>query len=212
MKFLLFILGYYISMYLKGLHRNIEMSLIAAFLWRKSPKLSICTLMFDSETMKIISSPKIVYFSKKLFSFRSEAKQIINEFVFQLMQFSKVYKNIFIEFKIVFDVSDMSWFKVSNKSRFVNGFFIKSVAKIQRTNPHIKLRAQLRQKLSGRALKHFKRELRLMNLVSRRRDTGFEYHLWTVALHATPKTYEKKLQIIKKKLFQTWWNEPEDFY
>jgi hypothetical protein len=64
----------------------------------------------------------------------------------------------------------------------------------------------LRKKLSGTPLKRFKRELRYLSLVSRKKNTNYEYHLWCIVLHATAKNYENRLKALKSKLINSFWN------
>lgn len=70
------------------------MSLVAAFVWRKSPLPSICTFVYDNETIEIISKPKIYFLPQNFFSFRKKAKKIINDFISELNQLAKRYKKI----------------------------------------------------------------------------------------------------------------------
>ena len=78
---------------------------MATFLWRKSPRASICTFIYDNDSIEMISEPKISFFSHKLFSFRKEAKKIINSFISELEKLSSDNKEpIVIEYKIVFNV------------------------------------------------------------------------------------------------------------
>jgi hypothetical protein len=46
-------------------------------------------------------------------------------------------------------------------------------------------------------------------LVSRKKDTRYEYNLWAVALHATASNYERKLKLVRKILLDSY--ERDDF-
>lgn len=179
------------------------MSLVAAFVWRKTPKLSISTFMYNNENIKIIVAPTQHLLPHTLRTFKKETKKIINNFIMELKTLSKLHSKIIIEYKIVFNVSFIPWMIASDESMFVYKYFLRAVTKLQKKIHHIKIKPQLRNKLKGKSLKHFKRELRKMDLVSRKKHTGYEYVLWMVALHATSETYKKKLDAMKQKLLDS---------
>ena len=184
------------------------MSIVAAFLWRKTPKPQICTMVYDDQTLIILSAPKIYYFSQKTFSFRKEAKLIVDEFINELSTLAILKTTrLIIEHKIFFKTSGTFWFIPAKKSQFLYDYFIKAIHRLKKLSFEVSLKPQLRSRLKGRPLKIFKRELRKMKLVSRKRDTHYEYHLWALALHATSKTYDKKLASLKEKLLDQFWNQ-----
>ncbi len=187
---------------------NTIMSIVAAFLWQKSPTQSISTLIFDEDTLTVYSRPKKFTLSKKLFSFSRESKKIINNFSDHLIRLSTKYqKKITVEYKIVFLVNTISWMSPARESKAVLRLFRKAIKKIQKKHANIVLAPQLRRKLSGKSLLMFKRELRKLELVSRKRNTGYEYHLWAIALHATSTSYNKKLLMLRNALVNKYWNE-----
>lgn len=183
------------------------MRLVAAFLWNKSPRCSISTMLVDEDNVKILLPPKIHYLTNGYFKFRKDAKDIITNFFKEIIFLQKQHQAIIkIEYRIVFH-SDIFYMIPAKESAFVLRIFLQHLVKLERQNPDIIVGMQLRNKLSGKALRHFKRRLRSMYLVSRKKDTGFEYHLWTVALHATKTNYEKKLNSIQEKLVNAVWSE-----
>jgi hypothetical protein len=184
------------------------MSLIAAFLWNKTANSSISTMIIDDENFEFLSRPKIQYFPNGFFHFRRATKKSIKEFFSQIEVLHKTLdKRIIIEFRIVFTAHDIPYLKPSLQSKFVYKTFFSYLKKMQNKITSLECKPQLRNKLSGRELKIFKKELRALHLVSRKRDTGFEYHLWTVALHATPTTYVAKLRRMKSRLINKVWDD-----
>ena len=183
------------------------MSLIAAFLWNKSPRCSISTMIFDEETIQLLSAPTIHYFAKSYFRFRRDVKLVIKHFFAEIKRLQQRHKKpITLEFKIVFHAHDIPYLKPAKESKFVYDLFLKYYKKTKRKLKSIDINPQLRKRLTGRHLIQFKKELRSLYLVSRKRHTGFEYHLWTVALHATPATYAAKLNKIRTKLVNAVWD------
>lgn len=184
------------------------MSLIAAFYWSRSPRCSISMMIFDSDNVKLLLPPKIQYLPKGYFKFKSAAKTIIQDFFQQVVSLHKLAKNpIIIEFKIVFQAHDIPYLMPAKESKLVYKLFTQSFQKNKKKFKLLELKPQLRRRLSGKPLKRFKKELRSLHLVSRKRDTGFEYHLWSIALHATQSTYAIKLQQIRNKLVNAMWDE-----
>lgn len=184
------------------------MSLVAAFVWTKSPRCSISTMIYDDDNLEIVSKPRIQYFSEGYFSFRRYSKNAIKEFFTDIERLQKTRQTpVIIEYKIVFNVHEIPYLAPAKESKFVHKTFNILARKLKSKVNEVKIRPQLRSRLSGKPLKHFKRELRTLHLVSRRRDTGFEYLLWSVALHATAATYLKKLQFIRNKLVSAMWEE-----
>lgn len=176
------------------------MSLVAAFLWNKSPQCSISTMIVNDENFQVISKPQIKYFSEDYLAFRKHAKSTIREFFKSIKELHKKYKTpITIEFKIVFFAPDVPHLIPAKESEYVYEIFFEYYNKMQQKNKHIKIKPQLRKRLTGRSLKRFKKGLQSLYLVSRKRDTGYEYHLWTVALHATKANYAGKLHRIRTK-------------
>lgn len=183
------------------------MSIIAAFLWKKSPTCSISTMIFDDETLEFFLSPQLQFLPIPYLQFRRATKKIVCEFFLQLQKLTKISnKPIIIEFKIVFHAHEIPYLKPSRESKFVYKTFKKRLNKAKKELNNIKIQPQLRKLLSGKHLSRFKREIRSLYLVRRKRDTGFEYHLWVVALHATPTTYVLKLQQIRTKLINAMWD------
>lgn len=184
------------------------MTVIAAFLWNKSPRPSISTMIFDKEDIQFLSTPNIKYFPESYLRFRKASKNVIKDFFSQIKDIQKKHKqNIVIEFKIVFQAHEIPYLIPAKESLFVYNTFIYFTKIIKRKNKKIRIQPQLRRKLSGKELKHFKNELRSLHLVRRKRETSFEYHLWAVALHATSSNYEEKLVKIRKKMLNAMWND-----
>lgn len=184
------------------------MSLIAAFLWNKSPRCSISTMIINNQNMAFLLPPAIDYLPKGFCVFRKNAKMIIKHFFDQIIRLKKLTKEpIVIEFKIVFYAHDIPYLIPAKESMFVYKTFNKYLSKAKKQAKQFKVNPQLRRRLSGVQLKRFKKELRNLHLVSQTRETNFEYHLWTVALHATNATYKTKLQQTKKKLVDAMWEE-----
>lgn len=96
---------------------------------------------------------------------------------------------------------NIPWIKPANKSKFILNYFLKKTNHLQ----DVKVQPQLRNRLKGKSLKYFKRQLRKMELVSRKRGSEYEYLLWMVALHVTSKSYEIKLKTIKTKILEHFW-------
>jgi hypothetical protein len=184
------------------------MSIIAAFYWTKSPRHSISTLIFDDETVDILSPAKIDYLPQNDMSFQKAAKLCIQQFFSEISKLNRIYQQpISVEFKIVFKVHEIFYMQPSDESQFVYDFFNKIFKQTKSKIKSLKLRPQLRKRLSGKSLKHFKKELRTMALIIRKRNTGYQYHLWALALHATNMTYLSKLKKIKKNLFNRLWQQ-----
>lgn len=184
------------------------MSLIAAFLWNKSPRCSISTMVIDDKKIAFLLAPTIHYLPKSFFGLRKNAKSVIKHFFNEIIRLRKSTKEpIIIEFKIVFYAHDIPYLIPSKESKFVHKIFNNYLSKTKKKIKQLKVNPQLRRRLSGVALKRFKKELRNLHLVNQTRETNFEYHLWTVALHATNATYKTKLQQIKKKLIDAIWEE-----
>lgn len=184
------------------------MSLVAAFLWHKSPRPSISTMILEDEEMQILVAPRKRYCPKSYLSFRKTAKEEIQNFFNDVKRLQKVHaRPVILEFKIVFHAHDIPYLMPAKESRFVHTTFIKMVRKLKKQIKHVTVRPQLRSKLSGKSLKQFKQGLQRLHVVRRKRDTGFEYHLWTVALHATSTTYAEKLERMRKKMLAAMWDE-----
>ncbi len=184
------------------------MSTIAVFLWNKSPRCSISTMMVNTQNMAYLKSPTIDYLPKNFLGFRKNAKAIIKQFFSEIIRINKVTNEpIIIEFKIVFHAHDIPYLIPAKESVLVYKIFNKYLSKTKKQIKQLKVNPQLRRRLSGAALKRFKKELRNLHLVSQTRETHFEYHLWTVALHATNSTYKVKLHQTKKKLTDAMWKE-----
>lgn len=185
------------------------MSLVAAFLWNKSPRCNVSTMVFDEETMEIIAAPKIEYYAKGFFRFRLQAKTTVKKFFNDLNQIQNLRKKpIRLEFRIVFNAINIPYLSPAKESEYISKIFFYYLKKTKIKNNAFTITPQLRSKLSGRPLIKFKKELRSLYLVSRKRNTGYEYHLWTIALHATTATYQRKLDSIREKLMENYWNTP----
>lgn len=183
------------------------MSLIAAFLWKKSPNQSISTLIFDDSNIKILSSPVIHYLPDGYLRFRRETNKIVKNFFLQALYFHNVTKQpIKIEHKIVFD-ADIPYLIPAKESKYVYRTFMYWAKKISKKIRYLKICPQLRKKLSGKSLKFFNRGLRSFDLLSRTAGTRYEYNLWALALHATPATFEEKLKYLKNKLIAEYWKK-----
>lgn len=184
------------------------MSLIAAFHWNKSPRCAISTMVVDDETMQYVSAPKMQTLPKGFLSFRKAAKAVIKEFFVELIKLNKINKQpIVLEFKIVFHAYDIPYLMPAKESSFVYKTFNAFARKAKKSIRSMKIKPQLRKKLTGKALIQFKKELRSLHLVSRKKTTGFEYHLWAVALHATTATYKTTLQQVRRTLVDAMWDE-----
>lgn len=188
---------------------NCEMSIVATFLWIKSPKLSICTMIHDNQTVELLLKPMRQDLPSGYFPFRKAVKKIIGDFFQEIVQLHKARETqIIIEYKIIFNATVYPYYVVPSKeSKFVYKTFMKGLKKLTKRNEFISVKPQLRSKLTGKSLKYFKRELRALYLVSRKRNTGFEYLLWMVALHATESTYKKLLAQMRNKLFDSAWHK-----
>ena len=163
-------------------------------------------MVFDDEEAKFLSPPTIKYFPQSYLAFKKASKAVIKDFFAQIERLRKLHKKpVTIEFKIVFHAPHVPYLTPAKESKFVYRVFKNDVRKIRKKSKTIKVKPQLRRRLSGRGLKIFKKELRSLYLVSRKRDTGFEYHLWEVALHATSQTYAAKLRKIRSNLVDAMW-------
>lgn len=184
------------------------MSIIAAFLWKKSPHCSICTMLLDEDTMQFIVRPTIKYIPKQKSQFKKAARAVIKEFFAAIEHVYRRNKaQIILEFRIIFKGTNYYYITPAEESLFVEKqfkFYLKKTKKIIKKN--LKIKPQLRQRLSGKILKLFKKRMNSLHLVSRKKHTNYEYHLWTVALHATPKTYSEKLRKVKAKLVNAIWD------
>ena len=181
------------------------MSLVAAFLWSKSTS-SIATVIFDDDTMQVLSTPKITYFPPYSFKFKRIMKQFIRAFCDDIKVLSATsQQRIIIEYKIVFITRRWRYMVPSKESKYVYKIFQQMMNKLSNRIPEIDLKSQIRNKLKGKHLLAFNRKLRSLNLVSRKVNTRFEYNLWAVALHATKKSYEKSLAKISEKLMEAFW-------
>lgn len=183
------------------------MSMIAAFLWNKSSNGSISTMIIDDQSMQFLLRPKIYYMPQGYFRFRVAAFRIIKDFFMQIKRLHKLdKKTVILEFRIVFHAYEIPYLLPAKESKFVYTNFMAFAKLTKKTLKTLQIKPQLRKRLSGKALQQFKRELRSLHLVSRKRNTGFEYHLWTVALHATSTTYKEKLHVVREKLVNAMWN------
>lgn len=184
------------------------MSLIAALYWNKSPHCSISTMILNDENFEFVVLPKIEYLSGNYFSFRKKVKKTLRQFFHDIESSFITYQTpVVLEFKIVFNSNDVPYLKPARESRLVSKVFRNLAKKTQRRIKYLTIKPQLRSKLSGKSLKQFKQGLRALYLVSRKRDTGYEYHLWSIALHATSTTFDKKLTLVRKKLERKIWQE-----
>lgn len=184
------------------------MRLIAAFMWSKAKRNSISTLIFDTDDIKVLSPPTKHFLPKNYFSFRQSIRKITNDFFQQIIELNKQSeKSVSVEFKIVFRTHEIAYMKASADSLYVLKYFMQCVKKTKKKIKNIELQPQLRKRLTGRSLKLFKKELQSLYLVSRKRNGGFEYHLWAIALHATKATYADKLRQIRHKLVDSMWDE-----
>ncbi len=183
------------------------MTIVAAFCWKKAPQLSVSTMIVDLNNLELLSAPKILFLSPGIFAFRKDAREIVKQFISEIIDASKGIDEINIEYKITFP-RKLFWFqKPSKESRYIYNYFFKQIKKLIQ-NPEFKLCPQLRKRLSGKDLLTFKRELRKLGLIERKREKFYEYALWNIALHATSKTYKDKLNILKKKLINKYWETP----
>jgi hypothetical protein len=186
------------------------MSIVAAFLWKKHPRLSLCTMIYDDENIDMLSPPKILYFPESYLRFRREAKNAIKDFFEKIKKLHEAHrKPVIIEFKIVFHAHAIPYLSPSKESLYIYSIFSYYLKKTKKRLKSIKIKPQLRNRLTGKALNQFKRELRSLYLVSRKKDTGYEYHLWTVALHATTATYADKIRQIRTRRLNAMWNDPK---
>ncbi len=184
------------------------MSLIAAFLWNKSPRCSISIMVLDEQTMRFLIPPRSHYLPKGYFRFRQAAKKIVTEFFSQIAHLQKAHKTtVLIEFKTVFETHEIAYMQPAKESLYVHRVLMRSYNKTANKIKKVHIQPQLRRRLSGKSLIQFKHGLRNLHLVSRKKDTHFEYHLWAVALHATPATYTAKLQRLRKKMLAALWDE-----
>ncbi len=182
------------------------MSLVAAFLWNKS-NLSIAALIFDDKSMQVLSRPQIYYLPSYSFRFKRMTRQYINEFFKQLTELSiSQQENIKIEYKILLMTRRWRYMKPAKESKYVYKIFQNAALKASKKIPALTLQPQARAKLTGKHLLAFNRKLRLLNLVSRKINTRFEYNLWAVALHASNKTYEQILAAIGRKFMEAFWS------
>lgn len=186
------------------------MSLIAAFLWNKSPRCSISTMVVNDENFQLVSKPERIYFAGKYPLFKRQATAAVRDF-FQTM--AELYKKhqcpIKVEFKIIHLAQDIPYLTPAKESEFVYALFCKELVRLNKKIKTLDIKPQLRQRLDGIALKHFKQGLQSMYLVSRKRSTNYEYHLWSVALHATNGTYAAKLYKVRTKLLQKMWDKQD---
>lgn len=183
------------------------MSLVAAFLWKKTPE-SISTLIFDDDNVNIILKPNIHYLPKNFLAFRREAKKIINHFFSKIVRAHALSKTkIKLEYKIVFTAENIPHLTPAKESLFVYKTFIYHAKKTKKRIKNLKIQPQLRRKLSGKILRKFNKQLQHLYLLNRKQKTRYEYNLWAVALHATPGTYEVTLNRIKEKLMDSFWKK-----
>jgi len=180
------------------------MAIVAAFLWCKHPRCSVSTMILNTKTMAILDKPTIAYFPQYSLRFKKNIKKFINEFITKIEAYQTDTNPITVEYKIVFP-SDIPYMVPAKESHYTYQNFLKSLQRTQKKIKQLKVKPQLRNRLTGKALKRFKQGLRSLYLVSRKRDTNYEYHLWTVALHATRATYSEKLKQIKKVLTDKIW-------
>jgi hypothetical protein len=165
-------------------------------------------MIIDDKVPKIIAQPKIHYLPNGVISFRRYAKSIIKNFFSQIEALPKSQKNpIKIEHKIVFHAKHIPYLTPAKESLFVYKVFMKHAKKLKSKSRYVVIEPQLRKLLSHKPLRSFKKNLRSMELVSRKRNTGFEYHLWAVAMHATKTSYSAKLNLLRNKLLNSMWQE-----
>jgi hypothetical protein len=185
-------------------------AIIAAFYWKKSPRCSISMMTIDAESLKIISPPKIIFLENYSYSLKRNVKKIIKNFFINLIELSQEGNNeINIEYKIVHIVPHHYILKPAKESKYVYDTFFLFFKKYHQYGD-FKLNPQLLKFLKGKDLLYFKRKLRYFNLVSRKKQNGHEYSLWMIALNITSLTYSKKINILKQKLLDKFWNEEEN--
>ena len=186
------------------------MSVVVAFMWNKSPRPSISTMAVDIDTIAYLVKPEIHYLNESFSKFKKSAKKQVSEFFVSIKELEKNYKKpIRIEYKILFLVHGMEYMQPAKESLFIYKLFKKYLNKITRKSKLVKAEPQLRKKLSGKALVEFKKKLQSFYLVSRKQGRGFEYHLWSVALHTTRANYKVKLKRVHRKLNDKMWSLQE---
>lgn len=187
------------------------MDITAALLWNKSPRPALSMMIVNNETLEFYLPPQVYYFPHRYLKFRAETKKTIASFFNEIIKVHKVKPKVVIrlQYRILFHTNDIPYLIPAKESKFVSTTFKKYVRRTVNQLKDLHLEPQLRKRLSGKALLHFKRELRQMRLVNRKRGSGFEYHLWAVALHATPATYKNKLEQLKDKLSAREWQKDD---
>lgn len=136
------------------------MSLIAAFLWNKSHQSSISMMIVDSDNMQFLLTPRIHYLPRGFFTFRRDARKVINLFFKEIQRLHKTKKKkIAVEFKIVFHAPHISYLSPAKESAFVHKTFHNALKKTKKSIKSLEVKPQLRRRLKGKALKQFKKNI-----------------------------------------------------
>lgn len=183
------------------------MNIIGAFHWDGSNPKSISTIIID-EDYSVRLEPSISKLKGlSLIDFKIEAEKLINNFFREIETFAK-NKNgntVTVEYKIVGHASVASPFhtqmhKPSDCTEFVRDKFHECFNKLTEKYSSLTLAKQYRSKLQNSALITFKQGLGDLQMVSAKRGNAFQFHLWSLALHATTGNYEKKLRNLSRKI------------
>src|SRR5690349_4680802 len=109
-----------------------------------------------TKKLKSYHRQKYKYFPRESLLFRKSARHSIKNFFSEIAKLYKMYEQIIIvEFKIVFKVHEIYYMLSSDESKFVYQCFMNFFKKTKRKIKLIKIKPQLRRRLSGKALKNF---------------------------------------------------------
>lgn len=183
------------------------MEIIAAFRW-DSTKKSISYMAVD-ENYQVRVIPVITKLHlNNLTSFYSEAENIINSF---FREIEAIYRgnpncNINIEYKIVGHGSPAYHYhtkmhKPSERTEFVRKSFFDNFKNCKNKNHSLQLAEnQYRINLKKPTLTEFKAGLDNLELIEKKKNNAYQYHLWALLLHATKSNYKKEINKLTRIL------------
>lgn len=92
--------------------------------------------------------------------------------------------------------------KPSDETEFVRSEFLRCHKQLI-GHGSVELAKQYRKKLKKPELDEFKKEITGLELIDGKRGNAFQFHLWSLALHATKSNFKTKIRKLKKALTQT---------
>ncbi|MCB0419462.1 MAG: hypothetical protein KDD61_00590 [Bdellovibrionales bacterium] len=191
--------------------------MIAAFHWDSSKK-EVSTLFVEDKTWKVRNRPKNIKCNSTTNHsvFTKNANDAISDFFNEINNLQTLGNTVLVEYKIVSGSGPIVRYKNRFAKQGVESDFVEKTFKTYLSQYKLKHRS-LRTNLKKEALSEFTKMIKGLNLMGSNRGEAFKHRVWAVALHATKKTYSKKVFSVfhakrhstkKKKdvqpLFRSW--------